>query len=396
MPAQRTQTIVQELIAAAEAGTPPRFAVRPMIRAGRVSALAVGADNGNDALKLAVLAPDGTLVTLRVPAAYREAEVIRGGENEVSYSVDGSPAFWIGDVALRHDGDDLPIGPTVQRIIDARLRALLAASLVELLTIAGYAPGEHTIILGFAIPNTEIVPVRGEGEGEPERLGVDANTREALETHLLRRCWIVERITLDGSRQNWSISILSVMPQAQTTGTLVAVTKAPNGTTVTDVEEMDVIDIGGGDLQLTTVQLKPTYRMITRRLADGTIRVARALKEKFPRQELNDVAAQQALITRRLLVSGRTRQIDAEVDDVLNSQGQVIIGTVLPVLRQSRRFVTITGGGVILLHNLLKPRLDADAKVRGEDYELINHDIASVCNAIGVLFAVLFRAAKRG
>ncbi len=389
----RQQTIVQELITADEAGVPARFGVRSTVRIGRQQGIVIGLDNGNDALKIAVLMTDGTLITLRIPTAYREAELIRGGESEVSYSVDGSPAFWIGDTALRHDGDDLPIGPTKQRITDPRLRHLIGAGLVELLHAAGYEPGSHNIILGLAIPNTEIVPVRGEGEGEGERLGVDPNTREVLEKHLKGVTWSVERTGADGGATSWQLTLITVMPQAQTTGTLVAVTKAPNGATVTDVEEMDIVDIGGGDLQLTTVQIKPTYRMTTRRLGDGTIRVARALKDKFPRHELNDVAAQQALITKRLLVSGRQRQIDTEVEEVLNSQGQAIIGTVLPVLRQSRRFVTITGGGVILLHDLLKPRLDADSKKRGEDYELINHGIASVVNSIGVLFAVIFRAA---
>jgi len=395
------RTIVQELIAAEEAGTHPRFGVRSTIRIGKQQGIVVGLDHGNDALKLAVLTLDGTLSTLRIPTAYREAELIRGGENEVSYRVDDSPAFWMGDTALRHDGDDLPIGPTKQRMIDARLRALLAASLVELLHAAGYEADTQHLVLGFAIPNTEIVPVRGEreGEGETEKLGVDPDTRVVLERHLKGAKWSVERMGLDGSVQRWVLYIVAVMPQAQTTGTLVAVTKAPNGATVTDIEEMDIIDIGGGDLQLTNVKIKPSYQLITRRLGDGTIRVARALKAKFPRHELNDVAAQQALITRRLLVSGRQRQIDAEVTEVLDSQGQALIGTVLPLLRQSRRFVTITGGGVILLHHLLTPRLDAESKVRGEDYELIHHGIASLVNAIGVLFAVIFKAAaatKRG
>lgn len=387
------RTILQELITADEAGARPRFGVRSTIRIGKQLGIVVAIDHGNDALKLAVLTADGTLITLRIPTSYREAELIRGGENEISYSVDGGPAFWMGDPALNHDGDDLPIGPTKQRIIDARLRSMVAAALVELLYTAGYKAGAHNIILGFAIPNNEIVPVRGEGEGEPERLGVDPETREALEAHLKGASWRVARTDANGNEAMWHLTVTSVMTQAQTTGTLVAVTKAPNGSTITDVDAMDIVDIGGGDLQVTTVRIKPSYQMTTRRAGDGTIRVARALKEKFPRFALNDVAAQQALITRRLLVSGRQKDISAEVEEVLNSQGQAIIGAVLPVLRQSRRFVTITGGGVILLHDLLLPRLNAESKVRGEDYELINHDIASVVNSIGILFATILKAA---
>jgi len=389
----RHHTIVQELLTAAAAGVPARFAVRSTVRIGRQQGVLIGVDNGNDALKIAVLRPDGTLITRRIPAAYRAAALIRGGASEVSYRVDGAPGCWIGETALRHDGDDLPIGPTRQRLTDPRLRHLLAAGLVEVLHAAGYAPGSHTLVLGLAIPNTEIVPVRGAGADEGERLGVDPETRQVLEQHLTGVTWSVERLGADGDGTAWQLRLATVLPQAQTTGTLVAVTKAPTGTTVTDVEEMDIVDIGGGDLQVTTVQIQPTYRMTTRRLGDGTIRIARALKEHFPRHELTDVAAQHALITRRLLVSGRQRPIDAEVAAVLNSQGQALIGAVLPVLRQSRRFVMITGGGVILLHDLLQPRLEAELKRRGEDYDFIHHGIASEINSIGVLFAALFRAA---
>lgn len=390
----KQRTILQELIAAGDAGARPRFGVRSTVRVGRQLGIVVALDHGNDALKLAVLTPDGRLITLRIPTAYKEAELIRGGDNEISYSVEDGPAFWMGETALSHDGEDLPIGPTSQRIIDGRLRSMVAAALVEILHTAGYKPGTHNIILGFAIPNTEIVPIRGTGEGESERLGVDPATREALETHLKGAKWGVGRINTDGSVDTWQINVMTAVPQAQTTGTLVAVTKAATGSTVTDLDALDIIDVGGGDLQVTTVRVKPSYQMTTNRVGDGTIRVARALKGKFPKFDLNNVAAQQALMTRRLLVAGRQRDISAEVEDVLNSQGQGLIGAVLPVLRQSRRFVVITGGGVILLRDLIVPRLDAETKARGEDYELINHGLASVINAIGILFATILKAAQ--
>lgn len=385
-------TIVHELIAAADEGRSPQFAIRNTVRLGKLTPLVVGLDNGNDAVKMAVLQPNGVLITLRIPTAYREAAVIRGGDGEVSYTINGT-TFWIGEVALRHDGDALPIGPTRQRLIDSRLRSLIAASIGELLVQAGYAPGEHTIVLGFSIPNNEIVPLRGD-EGE-DRLGVDPETRAVLETHVKGATWSITRTDANGIAQAWSIHIAAVLPQAQTAGTVICTTKAPNGATVTDIEEMDVIDIGGGDLQHTQVKISP-YQMINWRLGDGTIRVARGLGERFaPRLALNDVAAQQVLITRRMLVSGKWRDSSPAVRDVLNSQGQAIIAAVLDVLRQSKRFVVITGGGAILLHDLLIARLEAEAKRRGEDYELINHDIASMLNAIGALFAVIFRAAGK-
>jgi hypothetical protein len=130
-------------------------------------------------------------------------------------------------------------------------------------------------------------------------------------------------------------------------------------------------------------------------LGDGTIRIARVLKEKFPQLELSDVAAQRALITKRLMVSGRTRDISVQVQEAIASQGQAILADLLPSLRQSRRFVIITGGGVILLHERIAERLMLEPKRRGEDYDLIYPELAATLNAVAVLFAVIFKAAKK-
>lgn len=389
MPAQ---TIVQELMQTVETRQAPRFGVRPQIRLGRTEALAIGLDNGNDALKGATLTPDGELVTIRIPTAFRDAEAVQAGKQEVAYRLgDGAP-FWIGETALAHDGDDLPIGPTKQRLVDQRMRSFLAGGLIELLHAANYAPGEYAVVIGFAIPNTEIVPQR-DANGT-ERLGVHGETRAALEEHLKGVTWIVERINVDGEASSWALRILTVMPQAQTAGTVLACTKAPSGKTVTDLEGMTVIDIGGGDLQETEVTIDP-YQLIARRPGDGTIRVARALMEKFPRVSWNAVLAQQALISRKLMTSGRTRDISAAVDEVLAGPGQALITAILPKLRQSRRFVVITGGGVMLLHDQLVARLALEEKVAGEDYLLINHNLSSLLNAVGAFFGVLFLAQRK-
>jgi hypothetical protein len=386
------QTIVQELIRTAETGQAPRFSVRPQIKLGRTEALAIGLDNGNDALKGATLTQDGGLVTIRIPTAFRDAEAVQAGKQEVAYRVGDSAPFWIGETALAHDGDDLPIGPTRQRLVDQRMRSFIAAGVVELLHAAGYGPGNYTLVVGFAIPNTEIVPQRD--AGGTERLGVHPDTRIALEEHLKGATWIVERINVDGEASTWSIRILTVMPQAQTAGTVLACTKAPTGRTVTDLEGMTVIDIGGGDLQETEVTIEP-YQLIARRPGDGTIRVARALMEKFPRVTWNSVLAQQALISRKLMTSGRTRDISAAVDEVIAGPGQALITAILPKLRQSRRFVVITGGGVMLLHEQLTARLAMEDKIAGEDYLLINHNLSSLLNAVGAFFGVLFLAQRK-
>ncbi len=395
MPAQaRPLTIAEELIRAAEQGQPARFGLRPVIKFSRNNeALAVGGDNGNDAFKGATLAPDGTLVTIRIPTAFRDAVAVQAGKQEVSYCVGNETPFWIGETALGHDGDDLPIGPTRQRLIDGRMRSFIAACLVELLYTAGYPPGEYAVVLGFAIPNGEIVPQR-DADGT-ERLGVNKETREALEEHVKGATWPVKRIDVDGEGTAWTIRVLSVMPQAQTAGTVLACTKAPSGRTVTDLEGMKVIDIGGGDLQETDVSIDP-YQMIGRRAGDGTIRLARALTEKFPKVTWNSVLAQQALISGKLMTSGRTRDISAEVEAVKAGPGQALISAILPTLRQSRRFVVITGGGVLLLHDQLITRLALEDKTPDDDYLLINHGLSSLMNAIGAFFGVLFLALRKG
>jgi hypothetical protein len=387
------QTIAQELMHAADTQQPPRFRVCPLIKLARTEALAIGLDNGNDALKAATLTPDGTLVTIRIPTAFREAEAVQAGRQEVAYRIaDGAP-FWIGETALAHDGDDLPIGPTRQRLIDARMRSFLAAGVAELLHTAGYAPGEYSVVVGFAIPNTEIVPQR-DTDGT-ERLGVSGETCTALETHLKGATWKIERIDADGTAVMWTIRIITVMPQAQTAGTVLVCTKSATGKTVTDLEGMTVIDIGGGDLQETEVTISP-YQLIARRPGDGTIRVARALMEKFPRVSWNAVLAQQSLISRTLMTSGRTRDISGAVEEVIAGPGQALITAILPKLRQSRRFVVITGGGVMLLHDQLVARLALEEKLPGEDYLLINHGLSSLLNAVGAFFGVLFLAQRKG
>src|SRR5690606_32661888 len=95
----------------------------------------VAIDNGNDALKGAVLrrdpdVPDGggtrsLLTTLRVPTAFALAQEIQGRQ-EVTYSCDGV-SFWTGEVALAHAGDALRLGPTIQRLDDERQRWFIGA-----------------------------------------------------------------------------------------------------------------------------------------------------------------------------------------------------------------------------------------------------------------------------
>ena len=385
------EPIIKELVLAASEGRSARFGIRPTVRVGGVSALLIGLDNGNDALKAAVFDESGDLHTVRIPTAYRAAETIQAGKQEVTYTV-GGDTFWIGETALRHRGDPLDIGPTVQRFHDGRLMPFFAAAIVELLISANYVPGTYPIALGFAIPNGEIQLVPG--EDGVERLGVIEEVRTLLLKQLKGAQWKVTRHDENRQATDWDLRILIVAPQAQTAGTVLSYTKAANGKTITELEGMKVIDIGGGDLHDTEVRFNP-YQIISRRRGDGTIRIARDLMNLYPSANLNDVSAQQALITRRLMVSGKTRDISQQVDQLLASKGSALISDVLPSLRQTELFVAITGGGVILLNGMLENRLQAEKKRAGEDYELIDPSVASILNAVGALFAILFLARGR-
>jgi hypothetical protein len=351
--------------------------------------LAIGYDNGNDAAKVALLTDQGRLTTLRVPTAYRTAQIIRGGTGVTTYQYDDSPPFWIGAPALDHEGDALPIGPTPQRLADPRQRAFIAAALVEALVQADHPPGSYDLALGIAVPNIEIVR-----EAQGDKLGVAEPTRAALKT-LRGVGQIVRRTDQRGRESVWTLTVRHLIPQAQSIGTFLAWSRTPLGSTVTDVEALTVIDIGGGDLQRTDISVNP-YRMATQHLGTGTVGIARALAAAFPHLGLNDVQAQHALVSRSLRSAGRRQDITVQVAAAIATHGQDLIGRVLPILQQQQRYVLITGGGAILLRDLLSERATAVGKTQPDDYALIDPRHAALLNAVGALFAVLFAATKRG
>ena len=67
----------------------------------------------------------------------------------------------------------------------------------------------------------------------------------------------------------------------------------------------------------------------------------------------------------------------------------------LAIVQETRRFLVITGGGVVLLKKPLRAMLDAAEVEADRDYFLVNRDLASALNSVGALFAVLFMAAKK-
>lgn len=384
------------------AGRSASLAVRPTVRIGGSALIPVAIDNGNDALKGATLHLDpmndngqvvrSTLTTVRIPTAFALAQEIQGRQ-EVTYNCDGV-SFWTGEAALAHRGDALRLGPTLQRLDDERQRWFIGAGIVELLRDAGVPPGEHQVALTLAVPNTEIVIERD--EKGVEQLTLDARTRECLTRHLKGKTWTITRTDDERMPETWAIKIVTVLPQAQSTGTVVALTRTPTGKVASDIGGLRVIDIGGGDLHVCEVVFSPA-QMINRRPGDGTIRIARALRADRALAGViqNDVQAQQALVRQTVTRASRNVSIAGAVQQAVVSKGNAMVADVLAELRDAHQFVAITGGGVLLLRSLLDDVLAHADKEPGRDYLLVDGPLASQLNAIGALFGLLFRAAGK-
>lgn len=376
------------------------FPLRSQIRLGSAMVIPVAVDNGNDAFKGATLSPTAgdtnrsVLTTTRTPTAFVSAEEIQG-KQETTYCCDGV-SFWTGETALAHGGDSLRIGPTNQRLSDQRQIWFLGACIVELLRAAGYAPGQHAIALTLAIPNTEFEIVPDEKTGK-ERLTAAPKTREAIAKYLKEKIWTIIRSDDRRTPETWTVRVVTVLPQAQTAGTITAMTLTPLGKKAIDLEGVRVIDIGGGDLHDTEYLFGAgggPAQMINRRVGDGTIRIARVLRSdpKLRKDIRNDVEAQHVLITEQVLRSGRRVNVTSDVLRVVASSGQSIVADVIGILRSSRLFTGITGGGVLRLDGQLTEVLDQEEKVAGQDYVLVGGPLASTLNVIGCLFGLIFRS----
>ena len=384
------------------------FPISPTMpaRAGAESVIPVAGDNGNDAFKGATLSPDpdapegatrARLTTVRIPAAFGIAEDIQG-KQEVTYHCDGV-TFWIGEIALAHSGDSLRIGPTNHRLNDERQLWFLGACFVELLRAATYAPGVHRVALSLAIPNTEFEIIPDERTGK-ERLTATPKTREAIARHLKGKVWTITRTDNQRTPETWTISVTTVLPHAQTSGTIMALTLTPNGKKAIDLDGLRAIDIGGGDLHDSEFYFgrHGPAQMLNRRIGDGTVRIARVLRaDPLLRKDIrNDVEAQNVLITERVMRAGRWVSVTEDVRRVVASSGQSIVADVIGILRGSRLFTVITGGGVLRLNGQLTEVLYQEEKVAGDDYVLVDGPLASLLNVIGCLFGMVFRSNGNG
>jgi hypothetical protein len=100
-------------------------------------------------------------------------------------------------------------------------------------------------------------------------------------------------------------------------------------------------------------------------------------------------------VRRQVTKSSRKVSIAEDVARVVASSGQAMVADVLAELRDSNQFVTITGGGVLLLNGLLTDVLAHEEKQSGQDYLLVDGPLASQLNVIGALFGIIFKAAGK-
>lgn len=354
----------------------------------QLPATIISIDNGNDAFKGAMLhAQEAHICTKRIITAYVPARTIRAGEGVTTWQVNGSEAFQIGtDALFTPHTESLPIGGTVERLTDPRLRHFLCACLVELLITAGFFlphevhQGEHTLYASFGIPNEEL-----------DLQGIGETTQQAIRA-LLHVPWTVRRTDEQGHITIWVLRLLEIVPYPQSFASFAAWYYTPGGTpVVTDIERHVTLDIGGGQLHECAVTLlhqqtgRPKLRMSASLLGDGTIAIARAardtLRTRFSGIHLSDTEAQQMLTSGTVTIEGRRTDIREVISEVIATRARNLFTQMLPLLQEGQTFLMFTGGGSILLAEHLAELVRA--KRASHSFLFVPREFASVLNAIG-------------
>jgi hypothetical protein len=391
---KKPQTILDYVVSGTKFTTPNGEHMSSRMRLQTDDVIVMACDNGNSSFKGAMLRDDGSLATVYIPCAYRSAEAIISGRGATTYRTQQGEHYWIGDVALQRDGEALHIGSTDERLGDLRQRQFLAAAWVETLIAAGYQPGEYTIALSLSIPNSEV-----RQSAEQRGMGVNEETKGAINRWLKKEAFTIERTDIRGTTTTWTLRPKHIIPQAQTLGTFISWSHSPFGEILAqDYEAIVFIDIGSGDLQISEIILtssgsRRSYSMTSRRAGDGIIVIARALQRRFP--GCSEIAAQQALITRKLRIGGILQDVGHEIDEVISTTGEAVLSKILPELKRMTVAIVISAGGALLLHNPIMRQVEAVGREPGPGLTVINNGHAPYSNVIGGLFAAVFAVASR-
>lgn len=348
------------------------------------TATLVAVDNGNDAFKGAMLhAHSPHLRTRRIVTAYAPAKQLGTGDGITTWQVNDSEPFWIGEDALQATkAESLPIGMTHDRLPDERYRRYLFASLVELLLEAGYEESQdgYDLYLSFGIPNEEV-----------NRNGMNDAVRHAL-IPLFNTLYTIRRTDEQGLVTTWALRLVELNPYPQTFGSFVPWYYTVDGTPIeTSIVKHLTLDIGGGQFHQCEVTIqhqlqgKPKLRMTASLVDDGTIALARVVRDRIRAQHpgirLSDVEAQQVLVSRHALIEGRHTSVEGIIAEVIATRSQSLLTHLRHQLQEERSFLMFTGGGSILLAESLEALVRA--KRRPESFLFVPKELAAVLNAIG-------------
>jgi len=357
-------------------------------------ALVCAVDNGNDAFKGAMLhAKTPTMTTKRIITAYTPARKLRGGEGVVTWQVNDSEEFWVGEDAVESKKvENLPIGFTAERLHDERYQSYLAACLVELLIEAGYGQrgtdgcvlggwqGEYNLYTSFGIPNEEMT-LAGPTKEASQALRLVFNVP-----------FSVTRTDERGQQTEWVVRLVEINPYPQSFASFATWYYTVDGTPVdTRIVKHVTIDIGGGQTHSCEVDLihrqdaAVKLRMEAKLLGEGTISIARPMKDAirgiYKGVRLSDPAAQYALMTRQVAVAGTLTDIDTLVADIIAARSKQLLSPVMEYIQEGQNFLMFTGGGSILLQQQLREMV-APTRSEGQ-YLFIAPKLAPVLNAIG-------------
>jgi hypothetical protein len=352
------------------------------------TATLVSVDNGNDAFKGAMLhAHTSLLRTRRIITAYAPAGILRAGEGITTWQVDDTEPFWLGeDALLSAKAESLPIGTTEERLPDERYQHFLFACLVELLREAGYESlasewqGDYDLYLSFGLPNEEIT-----------RSGVTSAANRALQ-HIFNVPHVVRRTDEQGQVTTWQLRLVELHPYPQTFGSFLTWYYTLDGAAIeTDIVKHVTMDIGGGQLHTCTVNIehqqggKPRLRMEAALLDEGTIALARAVREHLRAQHagvrLSDAEAQHVLVSGYVTIGGRRTNVQDLVATIVRARSQKLLTHMRHLLQEDQTFLMFTGGGAILLENSLHALVST--KRSNQSFLFVPRNFSSVLNAIG-------------
>ncbi len=363
-------------------------------------------DLGKRAYKFVCLDAQSRYVTSVIPDAYapvtgmmeQEGENFGGasdGEDSILYAYvvhesgvkEGiefsQEAFEMGSNkdALRR-ADILPTDEDSKvRIRDPRSRNMIFAGLAEQYAKLGVSPeSEQQVILCIGVPPRDL---------EDERI---AETNAAAAT-LKGKVQIEQRNLRTGQTVTWTINIVGLYVEVQTKGTFYAVAKTLNGDNSLLQKLFKIYDVGGGDTNIVEVDASGAIMAKGERKGYGTVEIARALQKKIEGRygmEVSEIAAQEALYTRKIWRGGIEQDISPLVDELKPRKAQIL--TRITVSRESlSTFIVFTGGGSALLEaEIIDMMKNKNEKlVLGEDFIIIPSELAPLCNAIG-LYALAF------